>query len=175
MKRAGVLVLLCALVVGAISACTGKSNRESRSPTISSDSVATSDWGVVPETVEQDAGAAAAAIRDYYAAIQARDFERAWKTWSSEGAASGKTLDEFARGFDSTATVQATVGAPGPIEGAAGSRYIEIPVEVRARTVQGADQHFRGPYVLRRSVVDGATAEQRRWRIYSARLVPVKP
>ena len=32
----------------------------------------------------------------------------------------------------------------------------------------GRQQNYRGKYVLRRSMVDGATAEQRVWRIYSA-------
>jgi hypothetical protein len=31
-------------------------------------------------------------------------------------------------------------------------------------------QHFTGRYTLRRVVVDGATAEQRRWHFYSAEL-----
>jgi hypothetical protein len=32
----------------------------------------------------------------------------------------------------------------------------------------GARQHFQGTLTLRRSVVDGASAEQRRWHIYTA-------
>ena len=62
------------------------------------------------------------------------------------------------------------MGEPGRIEGAAGSRYIRIPVEVRATTADGAAQCFRGSYTLRRGVVPGATEEVRRWRIYSAEL-----
>ena len=59
-------------------------------------------------------------------------------------------------------------GLARPIEGAAGSRYVEIPVRIAATLRDGSRESFSGHYVLRRSVVDGATAEQRAWRIYSA-------
>jgi hypothetical protein len=62
------------------------------------------------------------------------------------------------------------VGAPGRVEGAAGSRYVEIPVVVRARTRAGKAQRFEGTYTLKRTVVDGATPAQRSWRIASASL-----
>ena len=51
---------------------------------------------------------------------------------------------------------------------AAGSRYVEIPVRITAVATDGGRRAFSGSYTLRRSVVDGATAEQRAWRIYSA-------
>lgn len=119
----------------------------------------------------QDPGspeAAAAVIRDYYAAIAARDFARAYGYWADQGAASGQSFDAFRRGFARTATVRAEVGRPGRIEGAAGSRYITVPVEIRATTTDGAAQCFRGSYTLRRAVVPGASAELRRWHIHSA-------
>jgi hypothetical protein len=47
---------------------------------------------------------------------------------------------------------------------------MEIPVAVRATLRGNVEQCFRGRYVLRRSVVDGATVEQRSWRIASAEL-----
>jgi len=69
-----------------------------------------------------------------------------------------------------TASVRAEVGVPGEIGAAAGSRYVEIPVKIAATTTDGASQAFSGVYTLRRSVVDGATAEQRAWRIASAKV-----
>jgi len=118
------------------------------------------------------AAAAARTLRDYYAAIESKDLRRAYAKWGGRGAASGKSFDTFARGFAATAHVAADLGAPGPVEGAAGSRYVEIPVVVRAVTTGGERQRFEGRYVLRRSEVDGATPEQRSWRIDSARLRP---
>jgi hypothetical protein len=45
-----------------------------------------------------------------------------------------------------------------------------IPLLIKARTKDGKEQNFWGQYVLRRSMVDGATPEQRSWRIYSAEI-----
>ena len=66
-----------------------------------------------------------------------------------------------------------TVGTPGPIGAAAGSRYVEVPVRIAARTRAGALQNYSGSYTLRVSVVDGASSEQRSWHIYSAEVRPV--
>ena len=127
-----------------------------------------------PEDQSDDdsAEAAAAVIRDYYAAIAARDYARAYAHWGDSGAASGQSFEQFRAGFRETAAVTAHVGAPGRVEGAAGSRYVSVPVEVHATTTAGTAQCFRGTYTLRRAVVPGATAEQRRWHIASADMRP---
>lgn len=109
-------------------------------------------------------------IVDYYAAIDAGDYERAYAAWSDEGRASGKTYLEFVAGFARTADVSVEVGEAGRIEGAAGSRYVEIPVVVTARRDDGVRQRFEGSYTLRRAVVDGATESQRTWHLYEASL-----
>ena len=60
----------------------------------------------------------------------------------------------------------AQVGAPGEIEGAAGSLYVEVPVVIYGRLRQGAEVHEKGKAVLRRvNEVPGSTAAQRRWHI----------
>lgn len=111
---------------------------------------------------------AAAVICDYYAAVNNRNYKKAYNLWSGKGEASGQTFKEFPDGFAETASVEIDTGAAGKMEGAAGSRYITIPVTLEAKTIKGETGRFAGEYVLRRSVVDGATAEQRAWRIYSA-------
>lgn len=168
--------LLAALVLGL--GCAGE--RESAAPVARQSAVpdaALSDGtvAVVPATMSQDTGSAEAAVavvRDYYAAIEERDYARAYGHWADQGRASGQSFDEFRRGFSETASVEVRIGEPGRIEPAAGSRYIEIPVEVRARTTSGAAQCFCGSYVLVRSVVPGATTAQRSWHLYSADLRP---
>ena len=118
-----------------------------------------------------DPGSAEAAVdvvRQYYAAIEARDYQRAYRCWGQEGAASRQTYEQFAAGFRNTAHVRAEFGAPGPIGAAAGSRYVEVQVSVTATTRSGEHQRFVGRYVLRRAVVDGATPAQRSWHIDSA-------
>ncbi|HET7565735.1 MAG TPA: hypothetical protein VFJ96_12105 [Gemmatimonadaceae bacterium] len=116
------------------------------------------------------ATAAVAVVRDYYAAIDAHDYRRAYLAWEQEGAASGQSFAAFRRGFDSTVSVAVQLGAPSRIDGAAGSRYVTVPVQITARTTGGAVQHFAGTYTLRRAVVTGATPEQRTWHIYSAKV-----
>lgn len=123
-----------------------------------------------PSPDSTTATAAADVVRAYYAAIGAHDYRRAWQQWGAGGAASGKSFEQFRGGFAHTASVTAEVGPPGAIEGAAGSRYCEVAVTLEATTDRGERQRFAGTYVMRRSVVDGATPEQQRWHIASARL-----
>jgi len=123
---------------------------------------------------EDSADGAANVVRAYYRAIDERRYADAYRLWASDGAASGKTLEAFRTGFDSTAAVGVVPGTPGRIEGAAGSRYVEIPVHITAVATNGGRRTFAGIYTLRRSVVDGATPEQRAWRIHSAKIRPEK-
>jgi hypothetical protein len=118
---------------------------------------------------------AANVLRAYYQSINERRYGDAYRLWVSGGAASGKSLEVFRAGFAATASVDVVLGTPGPIEGAAGSRYIEFPVRIAAVTTGDGRQAFIGTYTLRRSVVDGATADQRAWRIYSAKIRPERP
>lgn len=124
-----------------------------------------------PPRDPDDIASARDVLRRYYAAIGAREFAQARALWSNGGAASGQTLEEFAAGFAQTANVRVLVGTPDRVEGAVGSRYIRVPATILATTMAGDSQRFDGTYTLRRSVVDGATAEQRAWRIYSADIV----
>jgi hypothetical protein len=113
-------------------------------------------------------------VRAYYDAIDRGDYARAYRLWGNDGAASRQTFEEFRGGFAETASVEVETGRPGRIEGAAGSRYIEIPVSIAAVKRDGTKQRFEGTYVLRRTVVDGATEEQRTWHLDSARINAVR-
>ena len=135
--------------------------------------------GMLDEAAATEAGctpaggveAAADVIRRYYSAVSARDYATAYALWNDGGKASGQSFDAFARGFRETRTARATLGAPGRIEGAAGSRYVRLPVTVDATLRDGTRQRFTGRYTLRRAApVPGATAEDRRWHIEDASL-----
>lgn len=133
----------------------------------------TSD-AVLPPT-EPTVDDAVAVLRDYYAAIDAGHYQAAYALWSGAGAASGRTWGQFGNGFADTASVEAAIGAPGRVDAAAGSRYVEVPVTVTATQRDGSIHHYAGTYVLRRAVVDGASADQRSWRIASADIREVAP
>lgn len=122
---------------------------------------------------EPTAQDAAAVVRDYYASIDAHDYAHAYVLWSDGGRSSGKTAQQFADGFADTASVSVQVDPPGRIDAAAGSRYIKVPVTITATQRDGSAKRYVGTYTLRRAVVDGATAEQRAWRIASADLSEV--
>lgn len=114
--------------------------------------------------------AARQVVVDYYAAIDAGDYAKAYALWSDNGAASGQTFEHFSGGYANTKSVRAVVGEPTDEEGAAGSRYIQMPVELRALQRDGSERRYRGRFTLRAVVADGASQEQRRWHLASAEM-----
>jgi len=171
-----------ARTLAAILICAaGCQARESRAPSSATASTTVSSHSVIDTAPPVDSPAAvisrpvvdstpAAVIRRYYSAIQSHRFDDAYALWSDSGRASKQTAPEFAAGFSQTATVSVAIGDSVRIEGAAGSQYATVPVVVDATLRSGERQKFVGTYTLRRAMVDGATREQRQWRIYSAQL-----
>jgi hypothetical protein len=127
------------------------------------------DWGNTRSAADNSVGAADV-VRHYYEAIQAGKYDAAYALWAESGKASGKTPAGFARGFVQTQRTVASISDSVSVEAAAGSQYATVAVTVDATLRDGSRQHFIGTYTLRRSMVDGATPEQRSWRIYSAHL-----
>ena len=118
---------------------------------------------------EPTAEDAVTVLDQYFTAIGTGDYKTAYALWRNEGEASGQTYEEFAAGFDKTASISWDIGEPGRIDAGAGQRYIEIPVTITARTTDGGTQHFEGSYVLHHTAnIPGATSEQLQWRIDSA-------
>ena len=70
------------------------------------------------------------------------------------------------RGFSE---IHANIGAPSDAEGAAGSSYVTVPVQVYGRIAATSKPFSTLRLVTLRRVndVDGSTAEQRRWHIES--------
>jgi hypothetical protein len=114
--------------------------------------------------------AAVEVIRSHYKAINDRRYQEAYDDWEGQGKASGKTFVAFLNGYAQTDKVQVMPGTPSRIEGAAGSRFITIPVRITSRKHDGSEEQFAGTYTLRFSVVEGAKPEQRSWHIYSSRI-----
>jgi hypothetical protein len=105
-------------------------------------------------------------VQAYFALIEAGRYDEAWKLRRG-----GESAQDFARRFSAYDSYHGLVGAPGRIEGAAGSLYLETPVQIYGRWKDGRELHQSGVAVLRRANdVPGATAEQRSWRIQEMKL-----
>lgn len=114
---------------------------------------------------------AADVVQTYYALLAERRFASAWGLWWDGGRASGMSRDAFVERQSAYLEYRAQVGAPGRIEGAAGSLYVTVPISVAARPRRGRDLHFAGTVVLRRvNGISGSRPGQRLWRI--ARIDP---
>ena len=110
--------------------------------------------------------AAVAVLQRYCAAIARNEFARAYRLWAGDGEASGMSEREFAQSFAKYDAFDCSFGTPGPIEGAAGSAYITVPVVVTGTLTKGGGFALRGPMTLRRvNDVPGSTEAQRRWHI----------
>ncbi len=126
-----------------------------------------------PAETSTDATAAGDVARTYFALIEARNYGRAYRLWEDDGAATGMSPRQFADSFTKFGSYRAEVGAPGPVEAGAGQRYVEVPVRVTGMLADRARPFaLAGTLMLHRTVVDGATADQRAWRIRESSLRP---
>lgn len=106
-------------------------------------------------------------VRDYYAALNARNYDRAHALWADGGRASGQSEAQFAGGFSQAGTLSVGIGGPGAVDAASGVPYVDVPVEVTTTYQDGSQRHFRGIYTMRGDG-DG-------WRIASADIREVVP
>jgi hypothetical protein len=124
---------------------------------------------------ETSAQGAANVVQTYYALIEARKYDEAFRLRSDGGGADRTGARAFAKAFADYSEYHAQVGAPGEIEGAAGSLYVTVPVQVYGRTADGKEFREAGTVTLRRvNDVPGSTPEQRKWRISAATVGPGK-
>ena len=113
---------------------------------------------------EPGADAAVSVLRDYFAAINTRDFARAYALWRQNP----QTPAQFADSFAGTTGVSVEIGTPGPIDAGAGQRFIDIPVTLDATQADGRVERYAGRVVLHRSSVEGGDPD---WRIERTALV----
>ncbi|NYT41236.1 MliC family protein [Sphingomonas sp. R-74633] len=119
---------------------------------------------------EDSAQGAANVVQTYYALLGEGKYGQAYALWGA--GAAGMSREAFAASFAKYRDYHAEVGAPSAIEGAAGSRYVTVPVRAYGNLKAGGPFNMRGSVTLRRAVVDGATPEQRRWHISGSDLKP---
>jgi hypothetical protein len=102
-------------------------------------------------------------LQSYFALVESGRFAEADKLWSK----GVERLD-----LTGYREVHGNIGAPGKVEGGAGSLYVEIPVQLYGRLKDGEEFSSRGMMILRRvNDVTGSTEEQRRWHIMNAEFV----
>lgn len=103
-------------------------------------------------------------LQTYFALLESGKSAEADKLWSDSG-----TPNDFANRLANYREVHANIGAPGDPEGAAGSIYVDVPVQLYGRLENGKEFNARGTMTLRRvNDVPGSTDEQRKWHIYRA-------
>lgn len=120
---------------------------------------------------------AANRMQIYFALIGEKKFDQAWELWNGEPTdqanATGMTKAEFIADMNRYYQYSAQVGAPGETDGAAGSIFITVPVQIYGRLKTGEVFHHRGDATLRRvNDVDGSTERQRQWHISKIETTP---
>jgi hypothetical protein len=112
-------------------------------------------------------------LQTYYAFIGEGRYNDAWKLWAQSGAGTGMSAEAFAASFAQYSSYNANIGAPGEIEGAAGSLFVSVPVVIYGRKKSGEEVHQLGEATLRRvNDVPGSTPEQRAWHVFRIDLKP---
>jgi hypothetical protein len=109
---------------------------------------------------------AADVVQTYYALLEEHDYAAARRLWRTGGEGSGPTAQAFAESFRDFREYHAQVGKPGEIEGAAGSLFVSVPVQIHGVDVSGKSFSRLATVTLRRvNGVPGASADQLRWHI----------
>ena len=110
---------------------------------------------------------AAQVVQGYYGLLEERRFDEAQDLWNEQGAIGMEDDEIFARRFRGFSEIHAHVGAPGAIEGAAGSLYVTVPVQVYGRIAANGKPWYTLRQVTLRRINDvaGAQDADRRWHI----------
>ena len=193
MKRTWISLTLVAAIVGcgtqqqpanenAADVGMPVDNEQAPAPMPSPDAIKSREPGGLPDdrtpveegSIDPKSGQGAGQVLQRFGGLlEERRFAEARRLWSDGGRASGLTEAEFIAAYDKYAEVHSEVGAPGPMEGAAGSSYVEIPFRLYGTLKTGNPFNLVGPVTLRRvNDVPGSTDEQRRWHIYQSGLKP---
>lgn len=124
---------------------------------------------LTPEAERSETGARAVIV-DWARSLELRQWDRAWCQFGDTGGASGQSFAEFRRDWDARGKI--TVAVPsGTMDGTAGSSYYTVPTRVGIAEADGSERVLMGEVILRRvNDVPGASEEDLRWHIASARL-----
>ncbi|AXK71596.1 hypothetical protein DWG18_04345 [Lysobacter sp. TY2-98] len=105
--------------------------------------------------------AAATTVETYFALVDAGKTNDADALWADAGRAA-----DFRAELAKLGKPHAQVFAPGGVQGAAGSMYVTVPIELSATDNAANSRPRKGEVTLRRvNDVPGSTEAQRRWHI----------
>jgi hypothetical protein len=109
----------------------------------------------------KSAAGAAQVVQQYGALIEQENWKQAASLWDdpADGAKFARTISDYR-------DIRSSVGKPGDMEGAAGSSYVTVPIELHALSSTGTAVTCAADVTLRRvNDVPGSTDRQRRWHI----------
>ena len=118
---------------------------------------------------------AAQVMQRWGAFLEAGRYQQARQLWGDGGKASGMSAQQYRDAYAKYSEIHVLVGKPGDTEGAAGSIYVTVPVQMYGRMADtGKPFNLRGPVTLRRvNGVEGATPAQLRWHLTESDLKPM--
>ena len=116
---------------------------------------------------------AANVVQTYYALIGEGKYRRRGSCGATREA-SGQSADAFVASFAKYSEYHANIGAPGRRRCRGGQRYVTVPVQAYAR-LKEARRLLDRRAMLTDEDIDGATAEDKEWRINSIDLKPATP
>lgn len=110
---------------------------------------------------------AAQVVQGYYGLLEEKRYDDAQDLWNDNSAIGAEDDAHFAARFRGFSEVHANVGAPGGIEGAAGSLFVTVPVQVYGRLAANGKPWYRLRQVTLRRANDvpGSSEADRRWHI----------
>ncbi|MEJ7935763.1 hypothetical protein WG907_16055 [Sphingobium sp. AN558] len=119
----------------------------------------------------KSAQGAAQVVQGYYGLLEQKRYGDAQDLWSDNSPEGAQDDAHFALRFRGFSEIHANIGAPRHPEGAAGSSYVTVPVQVYGRIAANGSPWYRLRQVVLRRVNDvpGASAAERRWHIISIR------
>lgn len=123
----------------------------------------------------KSAEGAAQVVAGYYGLLEQKRYDDAQDLWLDSSPEGAQDDAHFALRFRGFSEIHAHVGAPGDAEGAAGSSYVTVPVQVYGRIAATGKPWYRLRQVALRRVNDvpGSSMAQRRWHI--AAIGPYQP
>jgi len=117
-----------------------------------------------PDAAKGEAGARNVLL-SWARAVEERAFAQAYALYGKDGPADGTSEADFAADFARYRTITAEIGE-GEVEGAAGSLYYAVPVELSGTLRDGSSYSRSGTITLRRvNDVPGALDWQLAWHI----------